>query len=60
MAWCPVVRPDQNAAVRMDMTDRRDVTDYDAHWNELEPLAAWGDAARSVIAQAAEDYRSIA
>ncbi len=42
------------------MTDRRDVADYDAHWNELEPLAAWGDAARSVIAQAAGDYRSIA
>ena len=42
------------------MTDQRDVADYDVHWNELEPLAAWGDAARSVIAQAAGDYRSIA
>jgi hypothetical protein len=42
------------------MTDRRDLADYEAHWNELEPLAVCGDAARSVIAQAAGDYRSIA
>jgi hypothetical protein len=42
------------------ITDRRNVADYEAHWNELEPLAAWGNAARSVITQAANDYRSIA
>jgi transcriptional regulator with XRE-family HTH domain len=42
------------------ITDRRNVADYQAHWNELEPLAAWGNIARSVIAQAAKDYRSIA
>lgn len=41
------------------ITDRRNVADYEAHWNELEPLADWGDAARSVIARAAADYRSI-
>ena len=42
------------------ITDRHNVADYEAHWNELEPLADWGDAARSVITQAAETYRSIA
>lgn len=42
------------------ITDRRNVTDYEAHWNELEPLAEWEDAARTVIARAAADYRSIA
>lgn len=42
------------------ITDRRNVADYEAHWNELEPLADWGDAARSVISRAAESYRSIA
>jgi hypothetical protein len=42
------------------MTDRRDVADYEAHWNELAPLAEWGDGARSVISQAADSYRSIA
>lgn len=42
------------------MTDRRNVADYEAHWAELEPLAAWGDDARAVIAQAADAYRSIA
>lgn len=42
------------------ITDRRNVNDYEAHWKELEPLAEWGDAARSVIAQAAAEYRSIA
>jgi len=41
------------------MTNRRDVADYEAHWNELAPLAEWEDGARSVIAQAADSYRSI-
>lgn len=41
------------------ITDRRNVADYEAHWGELEPLAGWGDAARSVIARAAADYRSL-
>jgi transcriptional regulator with XRE-family HTH domain len=42
------------------MTDRRNVADYEAHWDELEPLAAWGDAARSIIAGTADDYRNLA
>lgn len=42
------------------ITDRQNVTDYESHWGELEPLAEWGDAARSVISQAADAYRSIA
>lgn len=41
------------------MTSRRDVIDYEAHWDELTPLAAWGDAARSVLAQAAGAYREL-
>ncbi|MGH3156302.1 MAG: helix-turn-helix domain-containing protein [Streptosporangiaceae bacterium] len=41
------------------MTDRRDISDYEAHWKELEPFASWGDDARSVIAETAGAYRSI-
>jgi transcriptional regulator with XRE-family HTH domain len=41
------------------ITDRQSVAGYEAHWAELESLAEWGDGARSVIARAAEDYRSI-
>jgi hypothetical protein len=41
------------------ITDQENVADYEAHWRELEPLAAWDDEARPVIAKAADDYRSI-
>jgi transcriptional regulator with XRE-family HTH domain len=42
------------------MTDRQNIEEYEAYWSELVPFASWGDAARSVIAEAAEAYRSIA
>lgn len=42
------------------ITDRRNVAEYEAHWTELAPLAVWGDTARSVIAETAKAYRTLA
>jgi hypothetical protein len=41
------------------VTDRQDITDYESHWAELEPIVSYGDAARAAIERVAADYRSI-
>ncbi|MGC4959731.1 helix-turn-helix domain-containing protein [Actinomadura citrea] len=41
------------------ITDPRDVQDYEDYWSELEPFASWGDEARAVMHQVAEDYRAM-
>ena len=41
------------------VTDRQDVSDYESHWAELEPIVSYDDAARAAIERAAADYRSI-
>lgn len=41
------------------VTDRQDVSDYESHWAELEPIVSYDDAARAAIERVAADYRSI-
>lgn len=41
------------------VTDRHEVDDYEAHWNELVAVASFGDTARVAIQRIAEDYRAL-
>ncbi|MGI5330972.1 helix-turn-helix domain-containing protein [Actinomadura nitritigenes] len=41
------------------ITDQRNIADYEAYWDELQPLISWGDDARAAIARAAQDYRQL-
>jgi hypothetical protein len=41
------------------ITDNLSVSDYEAHWKELEPLTSWDDDARAVIAETAAAYKRL-
>ena len=41
------------------VTDRQDVTEYESHWAELEPIISYGDAARAAVERVAADYRGL-
>ncbi|MFI0487542.1 helix-turn-helix domain-containing protein [Actinomadura sp. 9N215] len=41
------------------ITDHRNITDYEAYWDELQPIVSWNDDARAAIGRASREYRQL-